>query len=174
MVLATVVAIVFVARSGDKNKTSATTTTAGVTTTTALVSVAGKPCVKVSDALPKGAPEVPVKTGPPPTSLLKEDLKVGSGAAVKPNANVMVNYIGVLCSTGKVLDSSYKTGKPVPIPAQLGGSVIKGWTEGIPGMRVGGSRLLGIPPALAYGSQSNPPIAPDETLWFVVSVASTK
>ena len=124
--LAIVVAIAFVARAGDNNKTSATTTTTGESTTTALKSVAGQPCVKVSDALPKGAPAVPVKTGPPPASLVKEDLKVGSGALVKPNANVTVNYIGVLCSTGKVLDSSYASGTANPIPAQLSGGVIKG------------------------------------------------
>ena len=178
MVLAIVVAIAFVARARDDNKTATTTTTGASTTTTVLKSAAGKPCVKFSDALPKGAPAVPVKTGPPPTSLVKEDLKVGRGAVVKPNASVTVNYIVVFCSTGKILDSSYKTSPPTPFPAQLGANVIKGWSDGIPGMRVGGERLLGIPPDLAYGAQGQPqgtpPIAPDETLWFVVSVVSTK
>ena len=113
-----------------------------------------------------------MKVGTPPTTLVKEDLKVGNGAVVKPGATVTVDYIGVTCSTGKVFDSSYKTGKPVTFPLS---GVIKGWTDGIPGMKVGGVRLLGIPPDQGYGSQGSPPtIAPDETLWFVVTVKSTK
>src|SRR5207249_2371290 len=104
--LAIVVAIAFVARAGDNNKSSAPTTTTGASTTTVLKSVAGKPCVKVSDPLPKGAPAVPVKTGPPPTSLVKEDLKKGTGGVVTPNATVTVDYIGVACSTGKIFDAS--------------------------------------------------------------------
>ena len=67
---------------------------------------------------------------------------------------VTVNYIGVSCSTGKVFDSSYSPGQPVTFPLN---QVIKGWTEGIPGMKVGGQRLLGIPPALAYGDRSPSP-----------------
>lgn len=174
VVLALVVAIVFVARSKDHNKAASTTTTTSVSTTstTALASAAGKPCVKTSDPLPKGAPAVPVKTGPPPKSLVKQDLKLGTGAVVKPNATVTVNYIGVSCSNGKIFDSSYQRGQPATFPLK---NVIKGWTEGIPGMKVGGERLLGIPPALGYGAQgSAPAIAPNETLWFVVSVVSAK
>jgi FKBP-type peptidyl-prolyl cis-trans isomerase len=53
--------------------------------------------------------------------------------------------------------------------------VIKGWSEGIPGMHVGGSRLLGIPPALAYGAAgAGSKIGPNETLWFVVHVRAAK
>ena len=83
-----------------------------------------------------------------------------------------VNYIGVSCSTGKIFDSSYKSGQPASFPLT---GVIPGWQQGIPGMKVGGQRLLGIPPALGYGSQGAPPdIAPDETLWFVVEVVDAK
>jgi FKBP-type peptidyl-prolyl cis-trans isomerase len=53
--------------------------------------------------------------------------------------------------------------------------VIKGWQEGIPGMHVGGQRLLGIPSEAAYGASGRPPsIAPDEALWFVIEVLDTK
>jgi peptidylprolyl isomerase len=175
IVLAIVIAIAFVVRSRNDNKTASPTTTttpAGSTTSSVpLKSVAGQPCVKVSDPLPKGAPAVPVKVGPPPKTLVKQDLKVGTGAVVKANANVSVNYIGVACSTGKIFDdSSYTNG--VPGMFSLNG-VIPGWTEGIPGMRVGGERLLGIPPALAYQSAGSAPlIAPDETLWFVIQIVS--
>jgi peptidylprolyl isomerase len=183
LVLALIVAIVLVVRPGnnDKKTTTSTTTTIGITTTTAggttttsapaVASVAGKPCVAFNDTLPKGAPAVPVKVGPPPTTLVKEDLKVGTGAVVQPNATVKVDYIGVACSTGKIFDSSYKTGQPVEFPLN---GVIKGWTDGLPGMKVGGERLLGIPSDQAYGPQGREGIAPDEALWFVVSLISTK
>ena len=177
VVLALIIAIVFAVRAGDDGKKNATPSTidaSGATTsaTPAAGSAAGKPCVAVHPPA-DGRPKVPVKTGPPPTALVKEDLKPGTGAVVKPGATVTVNYIGVACSTGKIFDSSYKTGKPATFPLSR---VIKGWTDGIPGMQVGGERLLGIPSDQAYGPQgsSGAGIAPDETLWFVVSVVSTK
>lgn len=135
-------------------------------------SAAGKPCVPLADPLPAGAPAVPVKEGPPPAQLLKEDLKPGAGATVGANDTVTAHYIGVSCSTGKIFDSSYSRNAPVPF--SLNG-VIKGWKEGIPGMQVGGQRLLGIPSDLGYGPTGNPPdIAPDEPLWFVVEIVETK
>lgn len=157
-------------RGGGSSKVA----TSGSTTTppAATGSAAGKPCVAVSDPLPAGAPDVPVKVGPPPTQLVSQDLKVGTGATVGPNDTVTVNYIGVACSTGKIFDSSYSRNQPASFPLS---GVIKGWTDGIPNMKVGGQRLLGIPPDQAYGAQGQPPtIAPDETLWFVVEVLDTK
>lgn len=135
-------------------------------------SAEGKPCVPVADPLPANAPAVPVKVGPPPTELVKEDLKPGTGPAVTPGATVTVNYIGVACSTGKIFDSSYSRGQPISF--SLSG-VIKGWTDGIPGMLVGGQRLLGIPPDQAYGATgSGANIGPNEPLWFVVEVLDSK
>jgi peptidylprolyl isomerase len=179
LVLAVAVAIVLVARAKSDNSSSSTTTTTTSADTSTTVgpsttvagSAAGKPCVAMTGALPTGAPAVPVKVGPPPKELVKEDLKVGTGAVVKPNATVTVNYIGVSCSTGKIFDSSYSRNQPFTTSLS---AVVPGWTQGIPGMRVGGERLLGIPPALGYGSQSpGAGIAPDETLWFVVQVLKT-
>ena len=132
-----------------------------------------KPCVKLADPLPPGAPEVPIKEGPPPEELIKEDLKVGDGTEVKPGDKATVHYVGVSCSTGKIFDSSWSRNEP--FPASLSGGVIKGWQEGVPGMKVGGRRLLGIPADMAYGA-SPPPgsdIAPNEALWFVVDVVAT-
>jgi peptidylprolyl isomerase len=136
---------------------------------TAAASAAGKPCVAVSDPLPAGAPAVPVKVGPPPTSLVSEDITPGTGAAATASSTVVADYVGVSCSTGKIFDSSYSRGEAATFPLS---NVIPGWQQGIPGMKVGGTRLLGIPAALAYGA--NPPsgagIAPDEPLWFVVTL----
>ncbi len=128
-------------------------------------------CVAVKDPLPKGAPEVAVQVGAPPTELVKKDLKVGTGAVVKPGATITANYIGVACTTGKIFDSSWSRGKPTEF--SLNG-VIQGWSDGIPGMKVGGSRLLGIPAAQAYGATGQGAIGPNEPLWFVVDVVSVK
>ena len=153
---------------GETDLASDTTTT----TAAGAESVAGKPCVPVADTPPPGAPSVPVKEGPPPTELVTEDLKPGTGAEVKPDDTLTVNYIGVSCSTGKIFDSSYQRNQPATFPLA---QVIAGWQKGIPGMKVGGQRLLGIPPDQAYGSAGQPPtIAPDETLWFVVEVLEAK
>jgi peptidylprolyl isomerase len=83
-----------------------------------------------------------------------------------------VHYIGVSCSTGKIFDSSYERNQPATFSLT---GVIKGWTDGIPGMQVGGQRLLVIPPDQGYGERGSPPdILPGETLSFVVEVVDTK
>src|SRR5262245_32583880 len=151
--------------------TTETTAGAAETTVPAAESAAGKPCVAVSEPLPEGAPDVPVQVGPPPTELVIDDLKVGDGDEVTAGSTVSVNYIGVSCSTGVIFDDSYSRGQPAEFPLD---QVIPGWTQGLEGMKVGGRRLLGIPPAMAYGAEGRPPdIAPDETLWFVVDMLET-
>ena len=157
-------------RSSSSNVAASDTSLPAVTTTT-LESASGKPCVALADPLPTGAPNVPVQVGPAPTTLVKEDLKVGTGAEVTAGETVTVNYIGVSCSTGKIFDSSYSRGQPATFGLD---QVIKGWTNGIPGMKVGGQRLLGIPADQAYGANPPPGIAPDEALWFVVDVTDAK
>ena len=168
--------------SGDNSKVTAATsaTSAPAATATAppatATSVAtpgpAASCVPVADPLPPGAPAVPVDVGPPPAALVTRDLVPGPGAVVAAGATVTVNYIGVACSTGKIFDSSYSRGQPATFPLS---NVIKGWQDGIPGMKVGGRRLLGIPPLLAYGVRGSPPaIGPNETLWFVVEVTATR
>ena len=115
---------------------------------------------RAADPLPAGAPNVPVQVGPPPTTLVKQDLVVGTGAEVQAGDTVTVNYIGVSCSTGKIFDSSYTRGQPATFSLD---QVIPGWTQGIPGMKVGGQRLLGIPSDLAYGAQGSPAAASPRT-----------
>ncbi len=162
---------------GDEDvQTSDTTVTTGpgetTSSTVAPSSAAGLPCVARVDPLPAGAPEVPVQVGPPPTTLITQDITEGTGDPVPAGASVTVNYIGVACSTGKIFDDSFSRGQPATF--SLNG-VIKGWTDGIPGMKVGGQRLLGIPSDQAYGPEGNPPdIAPDEALWFVVELVSVE
>ncbi len=86
-------------------------------------------------------------------SLEKIDIIVGSGEEAKAGATVSVHYIGAIAATGEVFQSSKDFGTD-PITFPLSG-VIKGWTDGIPGMKVGGTRRLIIPSSQAYGA--NPP-----------------
>ena len=168
--LVVVAAVLFLSARDDGKGTK--TASPSTTSAPAAGSAAGKPCVAVSDPLPAGAPGVPVKVGPPPAQIVTEDLKVGTGPPVAAGATVTVNYVGVACSTGKVFDSSYSRNQPASFPLR---GVIKGWQDGIPGMHVGGQRLLGIPSEQAYGAAGRPPaIAPDEALWFVVEVLDAK
>lgn len=84
--------------------------------------------------------------------LQELDTTPGTGAAVKASDTVTVDYTGAVASTGIVFQSSKDSGQPVSFPLN---QVIAGWTQGIPGMKVGGTRRLLIPANLAYGA--NPP-----------------
>jgi peptidylprolyl isomerase len=107
------------------------------------------------------------------TKLEITDLKVGTGKEVKPGDKVVMNYRGTL-TDGKEFDSSYKRNQPFETIIGTG-QVIKGWDQGIPGMKVGGKRRLVIPSDLAYGKQGVPPtILPDATLIFEVELLSIK
>jgi FKBP-type peptidyl-prolyl cis-trans isomerase FkpA len=104
-----------------------------------------------------------------PSSLVIEDLVVGSGATARAGASVVVHYTGWL-SDGKQFDSS--RARHDPLDFALGaGDVIKGWDQGIDGMRVGGKRRLRIPPEFAYGDQGcGGVIPPQATLVFEVDL----
>jgi FKBP-type peptidyl-prolyl cis-trans isomerase len=101
------------------------------------------------------------------------DIKVGTGAVAQTGQQVKVDYTGWL-TTGKKFDSSVGTGRPFDF--KLGaGNVIKGWDEGIVGMKVGGKRQLRIPPDLAYGEKGYPgAIPPNATLIFDVRLVDVK
>ena len=124
--------------------------------------------------MPSPAPSKPVVTIPegsgPPSSLGIEDVSVGSGAEAAAGRSVDVHYVGVAWSTGREFDASWGRGEPLSF--RLGaGQVIRGWDEGVGGMRVGGRRRLTIPPDLAYGSAgAGGVIGPNETLVFVVDL----
>lgn len=85
-------------------------------------------------------------------SLQTVDQQAGNGSEAKAGDTVTVHYTGAVAATGKIFQSSYDTGQPVSF--SLSG-VIKGWQDGIPGMKAGGKRRLLIPADQAYGA--NPP-----------------
>src|SRR6187549_2703945 len=103
------------------------------------------------------------------TELLIENLKDGGGAEAKAGNTVTVHYVGTL-TDGKKFDSSRDRGQGFTF--KLGaGQVIKGWDQGVAGMKVGGMRKLTIPPELAYGDRGFPPvIPPNSTLVFEVEL----
>jgi FKBP-type peptidyl-prolyl cis-trans isomerase len=85
------------------------------------------------------------------------DIKEGTGAEAKKGATVTAHYTGAIAKDGVIFESSHDSGSPATFPL---GNVIKGWQEGVPGMKVGGKRRLIIPYALAYGEAGNPPVIP--------------
>ena len=85
------------------------------------------------------------------TALKVEDTVVGTGAEAKAGDTVTVHYTGAVASTGTIFQSSLDTGNPVPLSLN---QVIKGWADGIPGMKEGGKRRLYIPADQAYGANS--------------------
>ncbi len=104
-----------------------------------------------------------------PTGLVKEDLIVGRGAGAHSGDDIVVHYVGRLAN-GKQFDSSCS--RRDPLDFSLGaGDVIKGWDEGIEGMKVGGKRKLTIPPSLAYGEHGLAGVIPPQaTLVFEVEL----
>jgi len=131
---------------------------------------AAKTAAKPATSGPTKVTGEPTKTA---SSLEYWDIKVGTGAVAQSGQHVKVDYTGWL-TNGKKFDSSVGTGKPFDL--MLGaGQVIKGWDEGIVGMKVGGKRQLRIPPELAYGVKGYPGvIPPSATLIFDVQLIDVK
>jgi len=101
------------------------------------------------------------------------DTQLGEGEAVKTGDTVVMHYKGIL-DDGTEFDSSYKRNSPFTTTIGIG-TVIKGWDQGIPGMKVGGKRKLVIPPDLGYGENGAPPnIPPNATLTFDVELLEIK
>ena len=104
-----------------------------------------------------------------PSGLIVEDINIGEGAAAAAGQKVTVHYTGWL-TNGTKFDSSKDRNDPFVFPLG-GGRVIKGWDEGVQGMKVGGKRKLTIPPALGYGSRgAGSVIPPNATLVFEVEL----
>jgi peptidylprolyl isomerase len=117
-------------------------------------------------------PDVVVPEGNPPADLVMEDITVGSGTQAQSGANVEVHYVGVAWSTQKEFDASWNRGDTFEF--RLGaGQVIAGWDQGVAGMKVGGRRVLTIPPHMGYGAQgAGGVIKGGETLIFVVDLVN--
>jgi len=118
----------------------------------------------------KTKPKVTVPSGAPPKKLEIEELEKGTGATAKAGDEVTVQYLGVGYDSEEEFDSSWSRNEPFSF--NLGaGEVIKGWDQGVAGMKVGGRRELIIPANLAYGPAGSPPvIGPNETLIFVIDL----
>lgn len=113
-------------------------------------------------------PEISDASGDPPSKLITKDIKTGSGKAAKVGNKVSVDYVGHNWSNNEEFDTSWgKTAFEFTIGK---GEVIKGWDEGVVGMKEGGRRLLIIPPDLGYGAQGQGSIPANETLIFVVDL----
>jgi len=102
-------------------------------------------------------------------ALQIEDLKIGTGAEAKAGQDVKVHYVGTL-TNGSKFDSSRDRGEGFEF-SRGAGEVIKGWDQGVAGMKVGGMRKLTIPPELGYGARGFPPVIPaNSTLIFEVEL----
>lgn len=114
----------------------------------------------------RSKPEVDAPEGPPPSELQIEDIAEGTGAEATPGATVDVHYLGVSYDSGEEFDSSWSRGQSINFPLN---NLIRGWQEGIPGMKVGGRRKLTVPPQLAYGPAGGHPLG-GQTLIFVIDL----
>lgn len=122
----------------------------------------------------RSRPEIEFPGETPPEDLVIEDLIEGSGHAVQAGDNVECHYVGVAWSTGAEFDASWNRGQPLPFTVGVG-QVIKGWDDGLLGMKPGGRRRLEIPPHLAYGDRgAGAEIGPGETLIFVVDLVDVR
>jgi peptidylprolyl isomerase len=141
----------------------------------ALVSLTG--CSEIGDNMSSNtlvqvtanageAPTITAPSGDAPTTLIVEDVIVGSGTEVLATSTLTLHYTLMKWSDGSILESSWSSGTPSTF--QLSG-LIQGWKEGLPGAKVGGRRLLVIPPALGYGAMAGHPLEKD-TLIFAVDI----
>jgi FKBP-type peptidyl-prolyl cis-trans isomerase len=144
-----------------------------LTLSVALLAQTEKSTPPKAEKKPAGPTKVsgkPVTTG---SGLQYWDIKVGTGAVAGASKKVKVYYTGWLLD-GKEFDSSLDAGEPIEF--ELGtGQVIKGWDQGIVGMKVGGKRQLRIPPELGYGAHgAGSAIPPNSTLIFDVELVGVK
>lgn len=108
---------------------------------------------------------------PAPEVLTIQEVVVGEGAEAPANSTVKVHYLGVDYETGEEFDSSWSRGEAIEFPLNR---LIKGWQEGIPGMKVGGRRTLICPPEFAYGPVGGGHRLSGRTLVFVIDLLGVK
>ena len=144
----------FTTLGGSSVSTSDTASTASASGLPTISDVAGQ------------APTISAPVGNPPAELTTKDIIVGTGAEVLPTSTLTVHYTLMAWSTGKIIESSWN-GQPATFPLA---QVVEGWQKGLPGAKVGGRRLLVLPPSMGYGAAGAGPIGPNETLIFVVDI----
>ncbi len=111
--------------------------------------------------------------GEVPDELVSRDEVVGQGAQAAEGSTVTMHYVLFSGTTGEKVDSSWDRGQPFS-SALSRGRLIDGWIEGVPGMKVGGRRVLVIPPHLGYGANGVPGIPPNDTLLFVIDLVDVR
>ena len=174
LLLAAALAVAACGGDSKGNETAATPTKTAAAQPTATKTAAPVGKVKVTGAL--GAkPKVTITpiNATPPAKLEIKDLAKGHGKKAKAGETVTVQYDGVLYANGSEFDASWDRGQPFSFPLGAG-QVIPGWDKGVAGMKVGGRRVLTIPPDLGYGPQGSGPIPPNSTLVFVVDLLKIK
>lgn len=183
VIIGTLATVALVAGCSSSSDDTSSDSTAGATATassspavTASSAAEEGPTISVDGVTvsgPKGEqPAIEVTPGTPaPTSLVVEDVYVGDGPEIGPGGSGTFNYEGVLFSDGVMFDSSWERGQPISFSLD---QVIPGWQEGIVGMKVGGRRLLIVPPDLAYGNRALAGIPPNSTLVFVVDLDAVR
>ena len=120
-------------------------------------------------------PQVDVPSDQPPSYQLElEDIVVGDGDEAASGHTVEVHYVGVSWASGKQFDASWDRGDTFKFTLDKG-HVIKGWDQGVAGMKVGGKRTLVIPPELGYGTRgAGGVIPPNATLVFDVELIGVR
>ncbi len=115
-------------------------------------------------------PEIEPTLGPEPSELVIEDMTVGDGDEAVPGGSVDVHYLGVTFE-GEEFDASWNRGESIEFPLN---GLIRGWQEGIPGMKVGGRRKLICPPMWAYGPAGGGHRLSGQTLVFVIDLLAVR
>ncbi len=116
-------------------------------------------------------PVIEFQGGEPPADLDILDIVVGEGAEATPGDTVRVHYVGVEFHTGEQFDASWDRGESIEFPLN---GLIKGWQDGIPGMKVGGRRQLTIPPEQAYGPEGAGHRLSGKTLIFIIDLLGVR
>ena len=161
--------------SDSSTESSASTEAGGGSTKSAEGSEESAESVpKASPDQKKTKPTVTVPKGVSPKRFAINEIEEGTGPEAKAGDKVTVQYVGVGYDSEKEFDSSWSRNEPFSF--NLGaGEVIKGWDQGVVGMKVGGRRELLIPGNLAYGPAGSPPkIGPNETLIFMIDLLAVE